>query len=194
MSCSKLALKKRRQRQTREGRCRISNCDLEIVSRSRTPKYVHINGYKIKCDFYHRCTARTRSCSLQSQSTWDPEVFIIIIIIFPFWWLSFNKHSISQCVLDACDTARMPGATESPGATQFNAESSGATQFNAEFNWVASRDSVQCQCLARLSSVGLETWLYWLMRANSVWVAGDRTRIFGATHFNAHLLYMRLWA
>ena len=33
--------------------------------------------------------------SATGESTWDPEVFIIIIIIFPFWWLSFNKHSIS---------------------------------------------------------------------------------------------------
>jgi len=35
------------------------------------------------------------NCRLCRESTWDPEVFIIIIIIFPFWWLSFNKHSIS---------------------------------------------------------------------------------------------------
>ena len=33
--------------------------------------------------------------SATGESTWDLEVFIIIIIIFPFWWLSFNKHSIS---------------------------------------------------------------------------------------------------
>ena len=32
--------------------------------------------------------------SATGESTWDPEVFIIIIIIFPFWWLSYNKHSI----------------------------------------------------------------------------------------------------
>ena len=32
--------------------------------------------------------------SATGESTWDPEVFIIIIIICPFWWLSFNKHSI----------------------------------------------------------------------------------------------------
>ena len=33
--------------------------------------------------------------SATGESTWDPEVFVIRIIIFPFWWLSFNKHSIS---------------------------------------------------------------------------------------------------
>jgi len=33
--------------------------------------------------------------SATGESTWDPEVFIIIIIIFPFWWRSYNKHSIS---------------------------------------------------------------------------------------------------
>jgi len=33
--------------------------------------------------------------SATGESTWDPQVFIIIIIVFPFWWLSFNKHSIS---------------------------------------------------------------------------------------------------
>ena len=33
--------------------------------------------------------------SATGESTWDPGVFIIIIIIFPFWWLSYNKHSIS---------------------------------------------------------------------------------------------------
>ena len=30
------------------------------------------------------------------ESSWDPGVFIIIIIIiFPSWWLSYDKHSIS---------------------------------------------------------------------------------------------------
>jgi len=33
--------------------------------------------------------------SATGQSTWDPGVFTIILIIFPFWWLSYNKHSIS---------------------------------------------------------------------------------------------------
>jgi len=32
--------------------------------------------------------------SATGESTWDPEVFVIIIIIFPCWWLSFNKYSI----------------------------------------------------------------------------------------------------
>ena len=25
------------------------------------------------------------------ESTWDPGVFIVIIIFFPYWWLSYNK-------------------------------------------------------------------------------------------------------
>ena len=34
--------------------------------------------------------------SATGESNWDPEVFIIIIIIFPFWWLSYSKHFISH--------------------------------------------------------------------------------------------------
>jgi len=33
------------------------------------------------------------------ESTWDPGVFTIIIFIFPFWWLSYHKHSISLSLL-----------------------------------------------------------------------------------------------
>jgi len=33
--------------------------------------------------------------SATRESTWDPGIFIIIIIIFPSWWLTYNKHFIS---------------------------------------------------------------------------------------------------
>ena len=49
--------------------------------------------------------------SATGESTWDPGVFIIIIIIFPFWWLSYNKHSISLSVL----TTNIHGATQLAG-------------------------------------------------------------------------------
>jgi len=38
---------------------------------------------------------RPKDNSPWRESTWDAGVFIIIIIIFTFWCLSYNKHSIS---------------------------------------------------------------------------------------------------
>jgi len=37
--------------------------------------------------------------SATGESTWDPGVFIIIIIILPYWRLSYYKHSLSLYLL-----------------------------------------------------------------------------------------------
>ena len=147
MSCSKLAsklaFKKRRQRQTREGRCRISNCDLEIVSGSWTSKYVHLPGIKSNV-----------ISAADAQHVYVP------------WSLQ------SRCVLDV------------------------QRWFSLGCMWYSTnawRDSVQYRVHVH-AGVGLETCVYWMFRANSVWGAGDRTLMFGATQFNASLVCMRVWA
>jgi len=38
--------------------------------------------------------------SATGESTWDPEVFTFIIIIFPFWWLSYYKKIICLYTMD----------------------------------------------------------------------------------------------
>jgi len=65
------------------------NCQWKYLLRS--------TASKIPIRHHHQLqeTAWPNSHARFKESTWDPEVFIIIIIIFPFWWLSFNKHSIS---------------------------------------------------------------------------------------------------
>ena len=54
-------------------------------------------SFDISCHYVSLCRSLIflPPPSFLFPSTWDPGVFIIIIIIFPFWWLSYNKHSIS---------------------------------------------------------------------------------------------------
>jgi len=74
------------------------------------PLLAEITCHYVSCkSLIHLPTASFLFPSSTGECTWNPEVFTIIIIIFPYWWLSCNKHSLSShaycqwpCMLSPC--------------------------------------------------------------------------------------------